>query len=106
MSEVRMTRPRRNNQIVVVQVPLRRLDNPALHTKAGHLRHQDLDIFVGPQNRPDRSGDLSRRKSRRRDLIQQWLKSVIVPAVNHRNLYWRLGEFLRGIQSAETSADD
>lgn len=61
---------------------------------------------MGAQNRSDRRRNLSRREPRRRYLIEQWLKSVVILPVNYRDLDRSFRQVLRDIKPPETCADN
>jgi hypothetical protein len=76
---------------------------------AGSIRstcQEDADIFLVPQNPPNRRGDVARRQRRRRDLVQQRLKQMIVVTIEQRDAYRRVGERACGVESAKTAADN
>ena len=50
--------------------------------------------------------DISRRQAAGRDLVQQRLEEMEVAPVDHRHLNGRPLERVRGVQPAETAADD
>ena len=54
----------------------------------------------------DRPSNFGRRKRRRRDLIKQRLKKVVVPLIDHGDINGCSLQILHGLKSAETRADN
>src|SRR5262249_53014621 len=70
------------------------------------LRHQHRHIALLPQDVPDRPGDLGRRQRGGRNLVQQWLKAMMVLAIDHDHVDGNAAERLRRFEAAEACADD
>jgi ATP-dependent exoDNAse (exonuclease V) alpha subunit len=79
---------------------------PLLLVHAGHLRKDHRRVALLPQDAPNRSADLARRKDGGRHLIKQWLKKMVVCAVNQNDVRRRVLESLGSRQTAETTAND
>ncbi len=58
-------------------------------------------VLLPPENRSNRVGDVGGGERRRRDLVEERLKEMVVPAVDDRNAYRRPREPLNGVQAAE-----
>src|SRR6266702_2611037 len=59
---------------------------------ASDLAHNHHRVFLLPQNSADWRTHLRRRKHRRRHLIEEWLKYVMVCPVNENDLDWRFAK--------------
>jgi hypothetical protein len=77
-----------------------------IELKVDDFCEQDLYVVAAPQNRTNGSGDLAGRESGGRDLVEQRLKSMMIPAVDEDDLNVRRGESARSGQSSEASAHD
>jgi hypothetical protein len=73
---------------------------------AGDFGEDDRRIFLFSENSADRCGNLPRSQNRRRHLVQQRLKDMVIGAVNQRNFGRRPAQRLDGCQAAESPADD
>jgi hypothetical protein len=49
------------------------------------LVEPNVDVLVGFENTSNRTSDVRGRKSRCRDLVEQWLKEVVVSLVHQRD---------------------
>jgi hypothetical protein len=92
------------DQIIVANVKFRGFDNPPLEVEADDLSHENFNIVVPAQNGADGCSNFPGRKTCRRHLIQQGLKSVMILAIDHRDVSRSLGESLGRVQAAETRA--
>ena len=82
-------------------------DLVSLPMNGRHLALQDADIRVLREDAADRSGDLGGTEARRRHLVQQRLKQMMVPTIDERDLDLGAGaKFFGRIQTAESAADD
>jgi hypothetical protein len=106
--EVRVARPRGQDQVVVRHAPgaVRQHDFLRRRVDRRDLLQQHLRIGLIPQHRADRVGDVRRRERRRCDLIEQRLKEMVISAVDHRHSHRRFRQRLRRLQPAEPAADD
>ena len=86
--------------------PSVRMSRLAARSIAGGLGEQHLDVALPPQDPADRRGDVPRRQRRHRDLIQQRLEDMMVAPIDQRDPHRRAAQRPRGIQAAETAADD
>ena len=81
-------------------------DNSTLKVETHYLAEQYFDIFVSGQDFADGCRDLRRRQASRCDLVEQWLKGVMVFAIHQRDLHRQPGQCFGRLQSAEASTDD
>src|SRR5688572_19595371 len=82
------------------------LDPPGFRINPRNVREQDAQPLLLAQDPPDRRGDVARRKSRGRDLIQQRLKDVVIVAIDDRHLARHVAEAARGVEAGKPAADD
>ena len=68
-------------------------------------RQQGRDILAPAKEMPDRPGDLRGRERRRRRLIEQRLKQMVVASIDDRDLDRRAGKPVHGLEPAEPGAD-
>ena len=68
-------------------------------------RQQSCDVQAPAKKMPDWPGDFRGRERRRRCLIEQGLKQVVVASIDDRDLNRRAGKPMRGLESAEPGAD-
>ena len=68
-------------------------------------RQQRRDIRAPAKEMPDRPGDLRGRERRRRRLIEQRLKQMVVASIDDRDLNRRAGKPVHGLEPAEPGAD-
>ena len=107
VTEIGVSRTAGDDQVVVVERWRRRPARPACRdVDARRLAEEHAYVPGAPQDPPDRRGNVARRQRRRRDLIQQWLKDVVIPSIQQRDLHVGVPQSLGGRQSAESAADD
>ena len=70
------------------------------------LIHQHLSVGVVTQNGADGLSDVSGRKHRECNLIQQRLKRVMIFAVNNRDIDRGLAKGARRMDAGKTRSDD
>ena len=89
-AEVRMRRPAREDE-VVERDRLVVVDDEAMPRRVDrlHVGEQDLDVFLMPEDPPDRRRHVSRRQRGGRDLIQQRLKQMVVVPIEQRDFQRR-----------------
>src|SRR5579862_4668755 len=97
-----MSSARGHDQIIVANIEFRGLDRLSFEIEANDLGHEDLNVFMSSQNGADRLGNFPGRKARRGNLIEQGLKSVMILAIDHRNLNWSLSQSPGRVQAAES----
>src|SRR5437763_198383 len=71
-----------------------------------HFGQQDLGVRLPAQQPANWSRDVGRRERRRRDLVQQWLKDVMVRAIDDGDGDGRILQCTRGVETAESTTDD
>src|SRR4030088_856068 len=106
MSEIGVTGARGNDQVVVRNLQLRSFNQASFKIEARNLCHQNLNIFVAAENRTNGRGDLSGRKTRSRDLIEQGLERMVILAVDYDDLNRSTRQSARGIKPAKSGAHD
>src|SRR3984893_4969442 len=72
----------------------------------GDFSENDGCIPMGAQDSPDRGSNLTWCQYRRRHLIKQRLKEVVIGPVDHNNFGRGISQSLGGGQPAETATDD
>src|SRR6266446_6094427 len=73
---------------------------------AGDIAHNHHRVFVLPQNSADWRTHLGWREHRRRHLIEEWLKHVMVCPINKNDLDRRFAKSFGRGQTTKTAADD
>ena len=106
MTEIGMRRPRRHDQVVVRDRPVRQDDRLPRHVDARGLGQHHLDVLLPAQDAADRRGDVARVQRRRRDLVQQGLKQVMILAVDQDHPHRRAPQHPCGVQAAEPASHD
>src|SRR2546423_170527 len=108
MTEVGVSRPSRDDQIVVWYFTQFIVDthDAFLGIDLAHLRHQNFGIPQMTQYPADGSGDVARRQRRRRHLVQQRLKDEMIRPIDERDIDVGTSEDMRGGDSPEPAADD
>ena len=81
-------------------------DDPALQVESGDGGQFHPDVAVAVQDVADRRRDLPFGQDPGRDLVQQRLEQVVVPAVDHGDVDVRPFEEPGGEQPAEAAADN
>jgi len=104
--EIRMTRAGGDDKVVVGIILAGSLNHPAVEIESRHLTQQDFDILLVAKNRPDWCRNFPWREPRRSHLVKQRLKSVVILAVDERDLDRSLRQFLRRVEAAEAGAHD
>ncbi len=82
VSEICMTRARCHDEIVVGEFLLRSLYQSAIEIKTYDLLQQDLDVVSSSKNPSNWGRDFSRRQPCSGHLVEQWLKGVVIPAID------------------------
>ena len=73
---------------------------------AGNVRQHDAHIEPAAKHGSDRPCDVGRRQRRGRDLVEQWLKEVIIVTVDQGDVERSSGQGLRCGEPAEPCSDD
>jgi hypothetical protein len=108
MAEIRVARTRSDDEKIIRKFLRAVLGNhhPTIRINTLHLRHEHRGVRILAEQPTDGSGDVSGRKRRRRHLIQQRLKQVMVRAVEHEQLHVGSLERARGVQPTKPATDD
>ena len=106
MAEIGVARAGRDHELVIGQAAVADQHRTAVEIDAADRAEHDIGVRLPSQNAADRPGDVGRRQSRGCNLVQQWLKEMIVAAVDDRHVRRRSAEMGRGLQPAETGADN
>jgi hypothetical protein len=77
-----------------------------LEIEAGDVSEQDAHVPVALEHVAEGDGDLPRRESTGRKLVDEWLEEVEVAAIDEGDLDRRTTERAGRVQTAETAADD
>src|SRR5580700_6500366 len=75
-----------------------------IHT--GDFRQHDRCIGLFPENPANRRGDVRGRQPRCGNLIEEWLKEMMVVAINDRDLYGRFAQGMSRLYPAKSPADN
>jgi hypothetical protein len=97
---------REQQRVVVDRVAVAEHDSPRRRFDANDVGQADFHVRLGTQDVPQRRGDVRRRQSRRRDLVQQRLEQMMVRTIDERDPHRRACERTCRPQAAETAADD
>ena len=105
--KISMTGPGSDDQIVVCDLgTVGQRDAIVFLIKPSNITQNDLDILEFMQDTSDRLCDLAGRKHRRRDLIKQRLKNVVIFAIDQRDLNRPVSKLFGRRQPAKTAADN
>jgi hypothetical protein len=97
---------RGNDQFVVSDTP----DAAHRHSSCGqidtvNLAQQHFDIALVNKQCADRRGNVGRRQSARRNLVQQGLEQMMIVTVDQHHIHRRLRQAADSIEPAKTGAD-
>src|SRR5579863_855345 len=106
VSEIGMARPGGHDHVVIGNFAVRSLDPAAVEVESGDFRHKNFYIFVRRKNRANGRRDFSGRETGGRDLVEQWLESMVILTVNDCDLRLRVRQGFRGVEASETGAHD
>ena len=107
MPKIRVTRPGGQNQVVARNVqPVGAADHTAGGIDSMSVGEHDRGVALTAEDVADRARDLARRQRRGRDLIQQWLKDMMIGAIQDREFDVRAAQLARGGEATEARADD
>jgi hypothetical protein len=84
----------------------RRLDRTGSNLDSGDLRQEHAEVFLLHLELTDRRGDLGRREHRRRHLVEQWLKDVVIAPVNQDDIDISMPQRACRGDAGEAAADD
>ena len=83
-----------------------RLNRAGSNVDARDLRQKYAEVSLLHLELTDRRGDVSGREDRRRHLIQQRLKYVVIAAIDQDDLGIGVPQRVRRRESGKTAADD
>src|SRR5579859_3804325 len=106
MAEVGVARPGGDNQVIVGHVEAGKFDEALGEVEVLYLTEENFDVLAAANDPADGSCNFTGGKPGGRDLIEQRLEGVKVPAVDQRDLNRQTGEMQRGLKATEASADD
>src|SRR5437868_2895218 len=96
-----------NHEVVIGNlVALLEANAPALEVEADYIADQHLHILLASHHAADRRCDVCGRQRSQSHLVQQRLEGVVILAVKNRNVDIRFGESQRGLEPAESAADN
>jgi hypothetical protein len=98
--------PSRNNEKVKWECSRLGFDDTRFRVDNDYFGHQDSCIFLAPQNMPDGPSDIGGRERSSCYLVNQWLKTMIVMAINNRDLDRRMAQPFRRLKSSEACPKD
>ena len=111
VAEVAVTRPGREDQIVVLErdaSAIGQVDEhaPSIPVDAGDLAEEHPGVPLRHQNPANRRGDLCRAEHGRRDLVQERLEHVVVLPIDEHHARVGLAERLRRGEAPEAASYD
>ena len=106
MAKVVILRARRDDQVVVPQIAAIEHDPSSIYINVLDFREEYADVWLEAHHRPNRRGNVSRRKTRHRDLIKKRLKQVVIAPVDQSHPDICPIELLGSRQTAEAPPDD
>ena len=68
--------------------------------------HPKVEVLLTTQNGAHRFGDLLGLEARRGNLVEEWLKEVVIVAIEQNHVDRGAPQCPRGIEAAEAAADD
>jgi len=106
VSEVRMPRPGRDDQVVVGNLAVVRLHNLARRIDTLRFAENDFAILLPAHDAAQRLRDVGGRKGGGRHLIEQGLKKMVILAVEQRHANWKFAQSFGCFEAAEAAADN
>ena len=107
VAEVRIADARREDQEVVAERSgVLDSNGPAGEVDRRDLAEKHLCVFLPAKDRANGIGNVTRRQARHRDLIEKWLKEMVVAAIDDRHSHRRTAQPLGCVETAEAAADD
>src|SRR5690606_14601077 len=91
MTEISSAGAQRQNEVIVIKLLPGQSNAPFLQIDIDHIFHQHGEIRFVRENGANRLRDVGRGQTGRSDLIEQWLKKVMIRPINHRDAHgWTL----------------
>ena len=106
MPEIGMPGPGCENQIVVLDVEIPRMNEPRVYVDRLNFSQNDFDILALVQNRADRSSNVRWGQRCGSDLIKERLKKVIIGSIDDGEVNALASQFLCSLEPAKTTTDD
>lgn len=106
LAEIAVTRSGREDEVVVWHTLLTEDHHMLPRVDAGHRAQQHTHVEEIAEQPAHRRGNVAWRKARRRNLIEQRLKQVIVMAVDERHLHRNAAQPRRAGKSTESRTHD
>jgi hypothetical protein len=106
MSEIGMSSAGREDEVVVGYGSIGQGQSMRGEIDGSSLRQQHSGIRLSAQNSTDGVCNISGGKSRCRDLIEQWLKEMVIAPIDQRYLNILAPQRLRRIESTESTTND
>ena len=95
-----------HNEVIVGEFLLGSPHSPAGKVKVEYFFEKYFNILVSSEDPTDGGGDFCWRKAGRGDLVQQWLKGVVILAIHDGDLYVCRSQFLDAVQASKAGSDD
>src|SRR6516164_4123594 len=96
--------PSCNNQKLKLECSRLRFDDTCLGVDADYFSHEDGCVFLAPQNMSDRPRDIGGRERSSCHLVKQWLKTMIIMAIDLSDLDRRASYSFRRFKTAKAGA--
>src|ERR1051326_6399651 len=106
MAEIRMASARGQNQIVILDCEITRMNYARVHVNRLNFGERDFDILAPMQNRSNGSSNVRGRQRRGGDLIKEWLKKMIIRPIDEGEVNVLARKFLCRLQPSKAATDD
>ncbi len=106
VAEIGVTRPSRDDQVIVANLALRRLHDARLEVDRLNFREHHLDVFILSQNPTHGPRDVRGRESSGGDLVEKRLEKVIIRPVDNRDANRLVAQVFGGLQATKSSANN
>ncbi len=107
MAEVAVARATRQHKVVIPDLEFAAEHDPLLQIDALDASEVNVDVRHVPELGADRNRDVRGVETRRRDLVQERLKQMMVPLVDKDDVdARRIRQLLRSVQASEAATDD
>ena len=106
VSEVGVRGAARDEKVVIGNLAIGQLHLPRGGVDAEHVAHVHRDVSLIAQDVTQRRGDRRRGEAGGRHLVEQWLKQMMIAAIDQRDLDRRSLELANRPQTGESTADD
>ena len=106
MPKIAVARAGRDDQVVIRNTGIPYDHLARSEVDIGYAAEKDANIWLIPKEAAYRTGDVGRREPGGRDLIQQWLKKIVVALVDQGDPAACVAQRLRRGDAAKAAADD